>query len=113
MASALTARKGAFRISFPVPVAAPIRAATGVPSGSGAFAYIAPNYTVTALDQRQCLQFVLPAVDHGCLINLLEVEFDPCLQFVGRGDSDTAQQGFRHFAEERFDRVQPGSVFRR
>jgi hypothetical protein len=44
---------------------------------------------------------------------MLEIELDPCLQFVGGSDSNTAQQGFRHLCEKRFGQVKPGPVFRR
>jgi hypothetical protein len=49
------------------------------------------------------IHFVLPAKDHGVLVDLFEVEMDAVNQFLLAGDADTAQHAARHFAEHGFN----------
>ncbi|KGV78161.1 hypothetical protein X890_5665 [Burkholderia pseudomallei MSHR4299] len=46
-------------------------------------------------------------------IHFIDPLEDALPEFIERSDPDVAQEGARHFREDRLDQIQPGSVFRR
>jgi hypothetical protein len=55
---------------------------------------------------------LLPSVNNLGRIDFLNALEDAAAKFAPRLDSDVAQKGMRHFAEERLDQIQPGAVYR-
>jgi hypothetical protein len=51
-------------------------------------------------------------VDDGFAVEIIEVGEDPRLEFFLGCDANAAEHGPRHFGEEAFDEIEPGTMFR-